>query len=510
MARLPTVSGDMNAWGTILNSFLSVSHNSDGTLNNRWINLKDTCVIDGTTDDSTPFTAAYTSASSLGVGLYMPGGTLVKGNDTLLSGVPIDLGGGTIKLKAGANTDLFSANTGSINLAAANGTGSSTGVNSFRIANGTLDGNKANQTSGTSYPLRFYGYGFILENLHIKNGYTGGVLYDYNGAFPSNDDIEPQLINVKVYRNNGIGLQCGGPGDQEWVNVLSYFNGSHNIHNAPNGFGLQAMNCHLYTPGAGAVGWLIETTGEFLNCESETSDTAQVVVLSSQVVWNGGRIFSSPSFAGVGLQLGQQAGQTPYTGQVFQSAGVTTAVAPSNCMINTLFMGITSSNGSLNFANDGAYNTIIASINQASGVAVHGTPDGTDTFLITVKGLTPDGTLGKGGGQQFASNYSQGFVVNNLAGNPLVYYNTNSKNVQVGPGVGFYGLAGDFFTPTWQFGKTSNGEVTLGNSSSLFSGTGVPSSGLGANGDFYFRTDTPGTTNQRIYVKSGGAWTGIL
>ncbi|HEV7928530.1 MAG TPA: hypothetical protein VGP12_00195, partial [Nitrosospira sp.] len=32
MARLPTPGGDSNTWGTILNDFLSVEHNSDGTL----------------------------------------------------------------------------------------------------------------------------------------------------------------------------------------------------------------------------------------------------------------------------------------------------------------------------------------------------------------------------------------------------------------------------------------------------------------------------------------------
>jgi hypothetical protein len=43
-----------------------------------------------------------------------------------------------------------------------------------------------------------------------------------------------------------------------------------------------------------------------------------------------------------------------------------------------------------------------------------------------------------------------------------------------------------------------------------FSGSGVPASSLGANGDYYFRTDTPSVANQRIYVKSAGAWLGIL
>lgn len=44
----------------------------------------------------------------------------------------------------------------------------------------------------------------------------------------------------------------------------------------------------------------------------------------------------------------------------------------------------------------------------------------------------------------------------------------------------------------------------------LYMGSGVPSNANGNNGDFYFRTDTPGTANQRLYTKSAGAWTGIL
>lgn len=44
----------------------------------------------------------------------------------------------------------------------------------------------------------------------------------------------------------------------------------------------------------------------------------------------------------------------------------------------------------------------------------------------------------------------------------------------------------------------------------LWGGSGVPAAGLGNNGDYFFRTDTPGVANQRVYVKSAGAWVGIL
>jgi hypothetical protein len=42
-------------------------------------------------------------------------------------------------------------------------------------------------------------------------------------------------------------------------------------------------------------------------------------------------------------------------------------------------------------------------------------------------------------------------------------------------------------------------------------GTGTPATGLGAVGDYYFRSDTPSTANQRIYIKTAtSVWTGIV
>lgn len=41
MTRLPNVGGDVGNWGTLLNEYLSVSHNLDGTLKNQVVNVKD-------------------------------------------------------------------------------------------------------------------------------------------------------------------------------------------------------------------------------------------------------------------------------------------------------------------------------------------------------------------------------------------------------------------------------------------------------------------------------------
>ena len=57
-------------------------------------------------------------------------------------------------------------------------------------------------------------------------------------------------------------------------------------------------------------------------------------------------------------------------------------------------------------------------------------------------------------------------------------------------------------------GTTTNGTTT---GPRLWGGVGAPATGLGAVGDYYFRSDTPATALQRIYVKTAAAvWTGIV
>jgi hypothetical protein len=67
-----------------------------------------------------------------------------------------------------------------------------------------------------------------------------------------------------------------------------------------------------------------------------------------------------------------------------------------------------------------------------------------------------------------------------------------------------------FFSGAWKelVRITTNGGVQLNQKSNVSSGTGAPTGGV--SGDYYYRQDTPGTANQRIYVNNAGVWTGIL
>jgi len=89
-------------------------------------------------------------------------------------------------------------------------------------------------------------------------------------------------------------------------------------------------------------------------------------------------------------------------------------------------------------------------------------------------------------------------------------------------GVGFWGpstYSGNGFSWTRNgfggsqpmMGANTSSDFTLaGVTSPVHYGIGVPSNTMGLNGFYYFRMDTPGTANQRLYVKSAGAWVGIV
>ncbi len=429
------------------------------------INLGDYCKIDGSYDDSVNFTKAYQLASLQGKGLWHPGGTLVKGNDTLLSNVPIigvDPGICIIKLRNNANTDLFSANIASINLGSSFGVGAQSGVSNFSMQNITLDGNKANQ-SGTSYPLRFYGKSYFFQNLNIRNGLSGGILCDYNGTEQSSGPEEAsRFLNVQVFDCGGVGIKIGGPTDTHFIDVSVYRTGTHCIHICPNAGGLQASNCHVWGPqvgvSGGALGWLIESQCYLSNCEAEGSDTAQIAILAGQVSIMGGRIFAGTQ-PGVGIQVGQANAATAFPGQIQANTGI----GGQDYVISTFIADITATNGSLYFANDGGRGHVQCFIRQFSSNYYTGSLSGTTFLIVHGAGLTADGTQGKGGTIIYPINAFSAFVMRDDNFTDIFNVNTNSKYLQLPNGVQVKMYADAYSTLTLQL---IGGTVCLGQSAS--------------------------------------------
>src|SRR4249920_2907489 len=91
MARLPSDHGDDEVWGTVLNEFLSVSHNADGTLIDAgtalsWINVKDAAygaAGDGVTNDTTAINNAIAAVAAGGTLYFPPGRYMTDGGHAI-------------------------------------------------------------------------------------------------------------------------------------------------------------------------------------------------------------------------------------------------------------------------------------------------------------------------------------------------------------------------------------------------------------------------------------------
>lgn len=485
-------------------------------------------VGNGVTDSTAFIQNAITAALNAGGGIVLfPPGTYISGNQTLASNVYLqgaDIGATVIKLKNSANTDLFSANTANINLSGAVGAGSATGVISAGICNITLDGNKANQSSGMSYPIRGYGYNLALQNIEIKNGYTGGILWDWNNtADPASPNISiiNHWDNIECHDNNGIGIQVGGPTDAQWKSVNSYKNGSHGYHFAPNAVGIVLSQCHGWEPATGvnAVTALVEGGGnKFINCQMEGSDTCQLAILANDTEFVSGEIFIptgvSPNTTGVGVQLGQTSGHIAIPHQINQSGGNTTAVLVSGSYLHTKIDNC--GGGAIDYQNEHNTNANLLIWTNGAGVLVSGrTPNYLDKIIHDVSGITSDGSMNTSSLFSFGGAGFNMFRILGSDGTPMMNCDGTDNTNTYANGTKLVGYSDYFSTEKWELQSTTGnmalwGWMKVQNSSTFYSGSGAPSNGNGSNGDYYFRTDTPGTANQRIYVKSSGSWVGIV
>jgi hypothetical protein len=430
---------------------------------------------DGVTDCSAAINLAITAAAAnFGAGtVYFPPGTyLCKSTITLLGQVHLRGAGieaSIIKLANAVNADLISSGTASINLGAAFGSGSTGGIYSWSIQDLTLDGNKAGQASGTSYCLRIYGYGYILDRVRIRNGYSGGAQLDWNGGntSPGQDQSQAQFNDVIVHDNNAIGLQVGGPHDSQFANLVTFNNGSHGLHMAPNATGCLFTNLRSsQVPAAvSAVAILVEAANcMFISCVAQDSDTAQLVLLANEIIWFGLINGGSGSSSTAGVQIGQTSGGTPYTGSLNQSAGNTTAVTPFSCYVEGVLLSNNGTNGQLWLANDGGNNNFRVVAQQSSGKVFSGTVAATSQMQAAMNGLTADGTTAKGGWFRIAQNANQAFTISDRA-NDVLNVNSNNKRVELVNAaiLRMYSDSG-YSTRTIEIG--TNGTVALQQSSS--------------------------------------------
>lgn len=340
--------------------------------------------------------------NTTGAGVFIPNGTYLVGTLILHSFVHL-FGAGIqatiLQLKNGANADLLQGYNAAalINIGAASNTSSTGGTANWGVFNLTLDGNKANQTSGPSWCIRDYGLGFIVENVRIRNGYSGGWQQDWNGSSqsPGLDSMEAHVTNVKIHDCAGMGMQWGGPHDSQFVNFESFHNDSHGVHLGPNASGMLFTNAHSWgvTVNKGSACWLIEGPGcLFANCIGEGSDVCNVAALNTGMVWEG--FTYGPPYPVLGFQLGQVASATLKSAAVASPIVLTTtptvALGATGGFLQFVVSGAAGFPGTIVLA--GGTSIIGATIGETITVSANGTYQSANAYVgvptITVNTIT--------------------------------------------------------------------------------------------------------------------------
>lgn len=141
-----------------------------------------------------------------------------SGAITLKAGVILDLNGSTLKAKNSLNANFIEGeNTASLYSGSTAG-----GIYDAGIRNGTIDGNKANQTSG--HALRVYGYKLRFESLHITNAKERAFSTKWGNpgllASPPGRGLENIVRNLYIDFAGQEGLYHEGPNDSYYSDVF--------------------------------------------------------------------------------------------------------------------------------------------------------------------------------------------------------------------------------------------------------------------------------------------------
>jgi hypothetical protein len=446
----------------------------------------------GGVDDTAIVQAAINAANSAGGGrIVFSFGTYVCTTLTLYSNVHLDLAGATLKLKNSANadllkTDLFASLTGGTTQA---------GPSKFSISNGILDGNQANNASG--WPLRVYGSSYRIANLEIKNGKSGGAWTEWGTG---GTDMEAHWSNFRIHDCTGNGLDVNGPHDSVFVNGHVFKNTGKGVHvgtNGGGGFGAVFVAVHSWGT---EQDYAFDLEGSCIldGCEGEGASLGQVYVRSNRIAITGGEYFGvAGDPTSVGIIIGD---------------GIAT---PDRLLIDTKILDCASSG--LTITSGGTKSIIRALIVcAAAGTAVTGSfPSSTQAEIITNYNSVGGGTFALPSGGTFFTNGKHIVRANeNLAlqvqktdETNVFSVNTNNKRIEVINGSMVRGYSDDFSTQVFNL-DAATGAVrpgtTAGLGASIYSGSGAPADALGANGDWYLRTD--GVAGLGLYRRLNGIW----
>jgi len=178
-------------------------------------------------DGAVVLNSAITAVSSAGGGIIQIRGTILCRSSVIIKDIVIIKGaaeGASIKLDSAIN--LTGALVDSFNFATLTGLGVTGGVHHVYIENLTIDGNRSNNTTIPTIGLRYYGYNWHLNNVHVKECHGIGHYSEW-----ATDPVNPvtggatmnSYYDAFVVNNcDGIGWHMRGPHDSQIVNCAIY------------------------------------------------------------------------------------------------------------------------------------------------------------------------------------------------------------------------------------------------------------------------------------------------
>jgi hypothetical protein len=447
----------------------------------------------GTTDDTAAIQAAINAANTAGGGtVSFPAGTyLVSSTLTLYSRVRLQGAGRestVIKLAAAANTDLLKSHQ----FDTLTGGNTSGGVQQVAIIDLTLDGNKTAQTAGTGACLKHYGAILVMERVIVRNARGDGIQSEWSNSALVTDGCEGSLTNVVTHNNTGNGISWAGPHDSTWTDCVSFQNNAAGYWIRPGAAIHVAQQCHSWGTNQ-TYAWRLETSTFLNGCQGEGASVAQLLVGANDCQVVGGKYFGFGPTA-VGVQIGD-ATHTAITGTRLETM-------IQNCP-----------GGHLDLTYSGGAGFIAVNI-YGTGVGVIGNAKTNEAELITVGG----GATGIKGASFDTGTFYGANAILVVGTNQKFNVNGSAGRVELVNGCDLVAYSDNFTTQTSRvYGAT--GAVrpgsTAGLGGSIFSGTGAPTI-AGTAGDYYLRSGTPTTANQRIYIctatgAAGAAtWVGIV
>lgn len=408
----------------------------------------------------------------------------------------------------------------------------------FGLKDLIVDGNlQGGSTAG--WGLELYGRSYRLNNVIVQNCASGGIYSEWGaGGY----DMEATLDGVHVFRCGGTGIEWRGPHDSQFSNVIvgqAYTGAQYGIRlvSGAEVGGEAFTNVHAWGTYAQAV-WEVGTSnGTFYSC---VSDGGGVRFTGSGNVWNG-QIYGTQTPGQAAVTFGNGSAMTvdrnQVLGQIWNFKGSPLAViAPNATSTGNVFRVVAKMGGAIrNVAKN--FQTTLTSA-ASSGATTLNVGDTTGWPASSTVVYADDGT------NRVVSIAYTGKTLTTLTGVSGV-----TSNLASGAGVwveatlfgtGNFGADsfdvldhdhptnGVFFRQGGTVASDSNHTAMRIFSSGvtaleglvlaregvtgprLWGGSGAPSFSATA-GDYFFRTDTPSTGNQRLYVCTGGtSWTGIL